>query len=69
MEHSKTYRNFFEDSRRMNTYLDNRRRINEHNQLYDSGNVTFRMGLNEYSDLSDDEFSAQMNGAKQPPLK
>lgn len=69
MKHSKRYTNFFEDSRRMNTYIENRRRIDEHNQLFDSGNVTYRMSLNEYSDLSHDEFVAQMNGAKRPLLK
>lgn len=68
MKHSKSYTSFFEDGRRMSTYFENRRIIDEHNKLYDSGNVTFRMGLNEYSDLSHDEFIAQMNGAKRPIL-
>lgn len=69
MKHSKSYTNFLEDSRRMNTYFGNSRRINEHNALYDAGNVTYRMSLNEYSDLSHDEFVSQMNGAKRPPPK
>lgn len=69
MKHSKNYMNLFEDSRRMNTYFENRRTIDEHNRLYESGNYTYRMSLNEYSDLSHDEFVAQMNGARRPPLK
>lgn len=67
MKHSKSYTGFTEDARRMNTYFENRKRINEHNKLYDSGKVTYRMSLNEYSDLSHDEFISQMNGAKPPP--
>lgn len=58
-----------EDARRRNTYFENRRQINEHNKLYETGNVTYRMSLNEYSDLSHSEFVAQMNGAKRPPPK
>lgn len=69
MKHSKRYGSFFEDGRRMNTYLENRRMIDEHNRLYDSGNVTYRMNLNEYSDLSNEEFAAHMYGANRPPLK
>lgn len=53
----------------MDTYLENRRRIDEHNREFESGRYTYRMSVNEFSDLSHEEFVAQMNGAKRPPLK
>lgn len=37
-------------------YLANLRTINEHNQKYDEGKTGYRMGVNEFSDLSFDEF-------------
>lgn len=48
----------------MSYYLDNRRRINEHNTLYNSGEVSYRLGINKYSDVPHNEFVAQMNGFK-----
>lgn len=67
MKHSKSYPNLREDGQRMNTYFANRRIIDEHNLRYDAGQVTYRMGLNEFSDLSHEEFVSRMNGAKRPP--
>lgn len=36
--------------------------IEKHNKEYKDGKVSFEMGLNEYSDLSHEEFKNQMNG-------
>ena len=48
----------------MKIFLKNRNKIAEHNKLFNEGNVTFEMGLNEYSDLTSEEFAAIMNGHK-----
>lgn len=64
MQHSKRYSNFFEDRRRMNNFLENRFEMARHNALFEQGKVTYRMGLNEYSDLSHDEFVSTMNGLR-----
>lgn len=66
MQHAKRYGNFAEDSRRMRIYLEHKNRIAEHNQQYDRGLVSYRMGLNAYSDLSQQEFTNHMNGLKRP---
>lgn len=66
MQHTKRYFSFVEDSRRMNTYFEQRNRIAEHNQRYDRGQVTYRMGLNAYSDMTQEEFVDHMNGARRP---
>lgn len=68
MRHAKRYGSFAEDSRRMSQYLEQRDRIAEHNQRYERGLVSYRMGLNAYSDLSQEEFTYHMNGLKRPAV-
>lgn len=50
----------------MRVFLKNKREIDEHNAQYDRGLTTFKMGLNKFSDLTNDEFNAQMNGELPP---
>lgn len=52
----------------MSIYLENRANVQRHNLLFDRGVVTFRMGMNEYSDLSHEEFQTQMYGLKRSLL-
>lgn len=40
----------------MNIFNENRRKIAEHNDIYEKGLVTFKMGLNEFADWTYDEF-------------
>lgn len=60
--HQKNYTNVFEDNFRMNIFMEKRDRIAKHNEQYAAGNVTFKMGLNEYSDLSTYEINSKLNG-------
>lgn len=64
LQYSKTYANDTEHDSRMKFFLQNRNTIAEHNKLFNEGHVTFKMGLNEYSDMSSDEFASIMNGYK-----
>lgn len=66
MQFSKRYANFAENARRMNIYMKNKNTIDVHNKLFMSGRSTYEMGLNKYSDLSHEEFVAQMNGLRRP---
>lgn len=66
VQFSKRYANFAEDARRMNIYMKNKNTIDVHNKLFWSGRSTYEMGLNMYSDLSHEEFVAQMNGLRRP---
>lgn len=61
-QYSKNYTNDEEHDFRMMTFLQNRNQIAEHNKLFNEGHVSFKMGLNEYSDMTSDEFSTIMNG-------
>lgn len=47
---------------RMKIFMDNLRNIAEHNERFKSGAVPYEMGLNEFSDMSHDEFHFTMHG-------
>lgn len=46
----------------MNIFLKNRNQIAEHNKLFNEGHFLFKMGLNEYSDMTSEEITVIMNG-------
>ncbi|XP_069322614.1 pro-cathepsin H [Eulemur rufifrons] len=54
VQHKKTYSSG-EYHRRLHTFVSNRRKIQAHN----SGNHTFKMALNQFSDMNFDEFKSQ----------
>ncbi|XP_055296473.1 procathepsin L-like [Sitodiplosis mosellana] len=64
VQYSKSYAADEEHQFRMTTFLQNRNKIAEHNKLFNEGHVLFKMGLNEYSDMTTEEFAAIMNGHK-----
>lgn len=57
-KYSKNYQNEAEEKFRASIFLNNKRKIVEHNELYEKGLVTFIMGVNKYSDLAHNELSA-----------
>ncbi|CAH2085098.1 unnamed protein product [Euphydryas editha] len=64
LEHDKSYESAEEERNRMMMFLVNKYRVYKHNQLFERGQVTFRLGLNKYSDMSHEEFVRTMNGFK-----
>jgi len=62
LEHSKKYDDPMEERFRQKIFLENKRKIARHNQLYELGKVTYKLGLNKYADLLHQEFAAAMNG-------
>ncbi|KAF7272669.1 hypothetical protein GWI33_014572 [Rhynchophorus ferrugineus] len=62
------YKNYFdldfpdldEERTRFNTFIDNVRSIEEHNRLYELGEVTWTQTINEFTHLSPEEFSEKM---------
>lgn len=66
--YSKKYQNESEENDRMAIFLNNKKTIDEHNKRYEKGLETYNMGLNKYSDLSNEEFVKQMNGFKPPEV-
>merc|ERR1719313_656040 len=62
----KSYASINEEAKRAAIYADNAKYFEAHNEKYASGASTFYMGVNEYSDLSHDEFKALFIGPKIP---
>lgn len=46
---------------------ENLRKIEQHNFEYSYGNHTFKMGMNQFGDMTNEEFRQAMNGYKQDP--
>lgn len=61
-QHNKHYPNADEEQARMKNFMDNSKEIAEHNKLYQAGQVSYEKGLNEFSDMTHDEFHSQMGG-------
>lgn len=59
---SKHYPNETEENRAMNIFLEHKKEIDKHNELYKNGLVSFKMDINKYSDLTSDQFAIHMNG-------
>lgn len=68
MKYHKDYRNETEEKTRMETFLNNKRKIDEHNQKHAEGSVSYKMGLNKFSDLSTEEMNAKLKGLQLPDL-
>lgn len=63
MEHNKEY-DGVEDLERMNVFLKNLEKIEAHNKLYESGQVTYKLGVNQFADLTTEEFVQYLNRFK-----
>lgn len=44
--------------------MENQQKIDAHNEQYESGNSSYEMSMNEFGDLTAQEFSGNMNGFK-----
>ncbi|XP_057658995.1 protein CTLA-2-beta-like [Diorhabda carinulata] len=63
--HNKSYSDE-EDGRRFQIFKDNVEKIEAHNKKYESGEVTFKMGINKFADLTAEEMKSYKGLA---PLK
>lgn len=61
-QHGKNYQDVAEELARMENFMNNLQEIADHNELYESGAVRYKKGINKYSDMSDDEFHGKMHG-------
>lgn len=59
--HGKAYSEDEENTRKIN-FIYNVKRIEMHNYLHAHGKSTFRLGLNEYADMTAKEIASVMNG-------
>lgn len=60
MMHTKSYANRAEESRRYGIYMANSLLIAKHNQKFAIKEVSYKMGINEFSDMTAEEFLETM---------
>jgi cathepsin L len=51
-QHGKSYRTSIEESQRMNIWMASKASVDKHNKLYEEGKVSYRQGLNQFSDMT-----------------
>ncbi|XP_066509444.1 uncharacterized protein [Hoplias malabaricus] len=56
LKFGKSYSSAEEESQHKMTWLDNRKLIQEHNLLADQGIKSYRLGLNHFADMDDEEY-------------
>uniref|UniRef100_A0A034WKX1 Protein CTLA-2-alpha n=1 Tax=Bactrocera dorsalis TaxID=27457 RepID=A0A034WKX1_BACDO len=56
IEYKKQYNSNLEDAHRRIIFCKNLRMIDAHNERYKRGEVTFEMGVNQFADMSHEEF-------------
>lgn len=61
LQHRKSYNDDTEEKFRLKIFMDNKHKIAKHNQLYESGQVSYKLALNKYADMLHHEFTT-LNG-------
>ncbi|GAB2269614.1 hypothetical protein Dimus_004539 [Dionaea muscipula] len=64
VKHGKNYNALGEKERRFEIFKDNLRFIDEHNS---EGDKPYRLGLNRFADLTNEEYRSKFLGVKRPP--
>lgn len=57
LKYNKRYDDYEEDARRFEIYKQKMYELEEHNEKYRRGELTFSVGVNQFTDMTDDEFS------------
>ncbi|XP_036449134.1 cathepsin L1-like [Colossoma macropomum] len=58
----KSYGSVEEESQRKMIWLDNRKLVLEHNMLADQGIKSYRLGMNHFADMDNQEYQQMLNG-------
>ncbi|XP_024081125.1 cathepsin L1-like isoform X3 [Cimex lectularius] len=61
-EHGKAYKNLLEEKFRKNVFISNKMKIDQHNEMFRQGLVTYDMKMNHFGDLLEHEFKSLFNG-------
>ncbi|KAG2575227.1 hypothetical protein PVAP13_7KG422300 [Panicum virgatum] len=67
--HGRAYNAIGEEERRYQVFRDNLRYIDAHNAAADAGVHSFRLGLNRFADLTNDEYRATYLGVRPKPQR
>lgn len=63
---NRTYATPEEEQERFNIFKTNYERIQEHNKKYEAGEVTYSQGINQFADLTHEEFKSRHLGLRLP---
>jgi len=64
--YEKEYEDEEEETLRKKVFMDNHKFVQEHNAKYQNGEVTYKVGINKFADLTAKEFASMMNGFRVP---
>jgi cathepsin L len=67
--HGKAYKTVEEEIARFNIFIENHAQIQEHNKGFQAGLHTFELGMNQFGDMTNQEFRSFMNGYKRTSPK
>ncbi|KAJ8980018.1 hypothetical protein NQ317_019704 [Molorchus minor] len=69
-KHGKNYDSKAEEDKRFDIFKKNVDKVEEHNKKYDAGEVSYTQGINQFSDLTTEEFrSKYLGGIRIPKQK
>nr|XP_023025726.1 cathepsin L-like proteinase [Leptinotarsa decemlineata] len=60
-KHGKTYKSLREEKLRFGIFQEKLREIESHNAKYEEGEVSYSLRVNQFSDLTSDEFARKLN--------
>jgi len=60
--HGKSYATTEEEIARFNIFIENQRLVDDHNEGFKAGIHTFELGINQFADMTNQEFRTLMNG-------
>lgn len=66
--HGKTYSNQVEETTRFAIFQDNLEEVEAHNARYEQGLVTYKKTINQFSDMTEDEFKSFLTLHAKPTL-
>lgn len=64
LTHRKQYESDVEENFRLKIFMENKRRIAQHNAHYEAGKTTFKLAMNHFGDMLHHEFVRTVNGFK-----
>lgn len=63
-KYTKVYKSLREEKLRLAIFESNLEIVNEHNEKYEKGEVSYAIGINQFSDLTDEEFQRYLSYRK-----
>ncbi|XP_063709943.1 cathepsin L-like [Culicoides brevitarsis] len=67
LQHGKLFLSPGKETQRMHTFLDNKKKIEHHNEKFAKGEASYVAAINKYSDLTPEAFLQRFGGVAMPP--